>query len=468
MAPFRVLVVDDTPANVRLLDTTLHARGYDVIHARSGQEALQAVAEERPDIVLLDVVMPDIDGYEVCRRIRQDSATQFLPVVMITAFTEQEKISAIEAGADDFVYKPFAPAELLARVGSLLRIKEYHDTIESQAAELAELNQSLEAQSAQLAELNRSLEERVQLQLKELEGLNRLRRFLPPQVAELLITSGDEVLQSHRREITVVAAALRGFTTFSEQAEPEEVMRVLHQYHSAAGKLIFEFGGTVDRFAGDQITVFFNDPLPCPDAPQQGVRLALHIREEVGELTHAWRRLGYELDLVAGVAMGFATLGSIGFEGRKDYGAIGTVMSLAEGLCQHAQPAEVLIGQRVRVAVESLAETENLGELALPGFSRPVAAHRAVRWKEPVRPIIPRKSEAERERDRLTPREQEVARLIARGYSNRDIASELVITMGTTANHVEHILDKLGFNSRSQIAAWVAEFGLHTESAEVP
>jgi len=459
MAQFRILVVDDTPANVRLLNTTLRAE-YEVFHARSGQEALDVVARERPDLVLLDVVMPDMDGFEVCRRLREDPATRFLPVVMITAFADQEKLRAIEAGADDFVTKPFNPAELVGRVKSLLRIKQYHDTIESQTAELADLNRSLEAQAGELAELNRGLEERVQQQLRELEGLNRLRRFLPPQVAELLISSGEDVLHSHRREITVVAAALRGFTAFSERAEPEEVMRVLHQYHAALGNLVFTFGGTVDRFAGDQITVFFNDPLPCPDPAQQAVRLALEMRDEVGGLSHGWHRLGYELEFVAGIALGFATLGPIGFEGRMDYGAIGTVMTLAESLCQHAEPGRVLIGQRVRIAVESLVETEDLGELDLPGFSRPVAANRAVRWKGPGRAVTPRKSDAERERDRLTPREREVACLIARGYSNPEISEQLVISRGTTANHVEHILNKLGFGSRSQVAVWAAEYGL--------
>ena len=442
----RILVVDDAPANRRLLDATLKVGEYEVLQASSGTEAVRAVRQERPDLVLLDVVMPDLDGYEVCRQIRADPSTSYLPVVMVTAYTDQDKLRAIEAGADDFVYKPFDPAELLARVKSLLRIKQYHDTIEAQAAELADLNRNLEAQGAELAELNRTLAARVAEQIKELEGLNRLRRFLAPQVAELVISSGDEVLQSHRREITVIVAALRGFTAFAEQAEPEEVMRVLSQYYSALGRLVFAGGGTVDRFAGDQITVFFNDPLPCADPARQGVRLALEMREEVAGLSQVWKKLGHELDLAAGVAMGFATIGSIGFEGRMDYGAIGTVMTVAEGLCHHAQPREVLIGQGVRAAVEPVAETESIGDLQLAAFSRPVQAYRAVRWKGPGRPIAPPKTDAEREIERLTHREQDVARLVARGYSNRDIANELVIAEGTTANHVEHILDKLGFN----------------------
>ncbi|HZB58561.1 MAG TPA: response regulator, partial [Actinomycetota bacterium] len=263
-----VLAVDDLPANVRLLDAVLSPRGYRVLGAGSGPEALALVAEHRPDLILLDIVMPEMDGYEVCRRLRQDPATAFLPVVMITASGDQERLLAIEAGADDFVAKPFDQAELLARVRSLLRIKRYHDTIEGQAAELAEWN--------------RTLEQRVQEQVEQLERMGRLRRFLSPQLADLVVSSGDEsFLDSHRRDITVVFCDLRAFTAFAETAEPEEVMGVLDDYFQALGDLVTRFEGTLERFTGDGLMVFFNDPLPCEDAPLRAVRMAVAMRNRI-------------------------------------------------------------------------------------------------------------------------------------------------------------------------------------------
>ncbi|MFN2629122.1 MAG: response regulator, partial [Gaiellaceae bacterium] len=223
--PETILVVDDLPQNVRLLEAVLTPRGYVVATAASGREALERVGAGPVDLVLLDIVMPEMDGYAVCRALRADPSTQFLPVVMITASGEQEKVAAIEAGADDFIAKPFDQAELLARVRSLLRIKQYHDTIEAQAAELAAWN--------------RQLEQRVQEQVDELERIGRLRRFLSPQLAELVVSSGDEsFLASHRREITVVFCDLRGFTSFAETVEPEDLMLVLSQYHAALGDLV--------------------------------------------------------------------------------------------------------------------------------------------------------------------------------------------------------------------------------------
>ena len=203
-----VLVVDDLPQNVRLLDAVLSPRGFKVVGVNSGEDALAIMREEPPDIVLLDILMPDMDGYEVCRRIRQDPATAFLPVVMITASGEQEKLRAIEAGADDFVTKPFDQSELLARVRSLIRVKRYHDTIE--------------AQTAELQAWNRELEERVQAQVQELDRVNRLRRFLAPQLVEMVVDSGDEsFLESHRREIVVVFCDLRRFTPSPRPRSPK-------------------------------------------------------------------------------------------------------------------------------------------------------------------------------------------------------------------------------------------------------
>jgi adenylate cyclase len=356
-----VLVVDDMPQNARLLDAVLAPRGYRVVTAESGEEALRLVNSEPPDLVLLDIFMPGLDGYEVCRRIRQEPATAFLPVVMITASGDQEKRRAIEAGADDFVTKPFDQAELLARVKSLIRIKRYHDTIERQTEELTAWN--------------RELEQRVSTQVQELERLGRLRRFLSPQLADLVINSGDQsFLDSHRREIVVVFCDLRRFTAFAETSEPEEVMGVLSQYHAALGDLIFRFEGTLERFAGDGLMVFFNDPLPCTDAPARAIRMAVAMRTRLRDLAGEWARRGHDLSFGAGIAQGYATLGRIGFEGRFDYAAIGSVTNLAARLCAEAGPWQILVTQRVQAESEDVAVSEPVGELSLRGFSRPVPA----------------------------------------------------------------------------------------------
>ena len=360
-----VLAVDDLPANVRLLDAVLSPRGYRVLGAGSGPEALALVAERRPDLILLDIVMPEMDGYEVCRRLRQDPATAFLPVVMITASGDQERLLAIEAGADDFVAKPFDKAELLARVRSLLRIKRYHDTIEGQTAELAEWN--------------RTLKQRVQEQVEQLERMGRLRRFLSPQLADLVVSSGDEsFLDSHRRDITVVFCDLRAFTAFAETAEPEEVMGVLDDYYQALGDLVTRFEGTLERFTGDGLMVFFNDPLPCEDAPLRAVRMAVAMRNRIQGLAQGWARHGYDLALGVGVAQGYATLGRVGFEGRSDYTAIGNCTNLAARLCAEARPWQILLSPRVHASVEEFVTSEPVGELTLRGFSRPVATFNVV------------------------------------------------------------------------------------------
>lgn len=367
--PAKILVVDDDPKNVRLLAHLLMGKGYAVVTATSGPEALAKLETERLDLVLLDVVMPAMGGYEVCQKIRENPATGILPVVMVTALDPaQERLKGLEAGADDFLTKPINQLELLARVRSLLRIKELYETVQTQAA--------------QLAEWNKTLEQRVAEQLAELERISRLKRFFSHQLAELIVSSGDErFLESHRREITVVFCDLRGFTAFAETAEPEEVMVVLREYHAAMGPLIFQFEGTLERFAGDGLMVFFNDPLPCPDPAARAVRMALAMRERAGKLAGTWQRRGHRLDFGVGIALGYATLGKIGFEGRFDYGAIGTVTNLAARLCDEAQGGQILISQRVYAEVEEQVEAEPLGEFTLKGFHRPIIAFNVLRLK---------------------------------------------------------------------------------------
>ena len=325
LAPTKILVVDDTPQNVKLLADLLTVKGYTVVTAASGAEALKQMEAERPDLVLLDVVMPGMSGYEVCRKIRENPATQILPVVMATSLDPaQERVKGIEAGADDFLTKPINQPELLARVRSLLRIKEMYDTIQAQAA--------------QLVEWNKTLEERVQEQVTQLERLGRLKRFFSPHLAELIVAGGaEDPLKTPRREVTVVFLDLRGFTAFAETSEPEEVMGVLREYHAEMGKLILEHDGTLERFTGDGMMIFFNDPTPVPNPAERALRMAVAMRDRVAELIVKWRKRGYDLDFGVGIAQGYATIGAIGFEGRWDYGAIGTVTNLAARLCGRSQ-----------------------------------------------------------------------------------------------------------------------------------
>jgi adenylate cyclase len=369
MAAQRILVIDDNPQNRRLMEALLVPHGYEVVSMASGPDAFAWLEDHAADIVLLDIVMPEMNGYEVCRRLRQNPATEVLPVVMLTSSGDEDKVRAMEAGADDFIPRPVNEAELLGRVRSLLRIKQYHDKIQSQTAELAEWN--------------RTLAERVDAQVVDLERLGRLRRFLSPQLAELIVSSDDEsMLKSHRRQITVVFCDLRGFTAFSETAEPEEVMAVLGEFHAELGELIFEYQGTLERFAGDALMMFFNDPFPIENAPLHAVRMALAMQERVSELIVGWRKRGHDLAMGIGIAVGYATLGRIGFEGRYDYGAVGSVVNLAARLCAEARGGQILLAPNAYAAVEDDVVAEPIGELTLKGFHKPVPAHTVTRLRD--------------------------------------------------------------------------------------
>lgn len=359
-----ILVVDDVAANVRVLAKILDSHGYAVDTASGGKEGLAKIAANPPAIVLLDVMMPDMSGYEVCHAIRADPATTVLPVVLVTALDDvEERIKGIEAGADDFLTKPIRQHELLARVRSLLRIKAYYDTIQLQAA--------------LLAEWNHTLEQRVAEGISALEKHARLKRFLAPQIADMLLSGGqEELLKSHRREITVVFLDLRGFTSFTETADPEDVMRVINEYYAGMGKLVQAHGGTLASYAGDGIMIFFNDPLPSVAPTQQAAVMALEMQQEFVELARQWLGQGYDLKLGIGIAQGFATLGTIGFEGRWDYGVIGSVCNLSSRLCGEAKGGEILISQRVATALQNSVPTESVGDLTFKGFQRPVATFR--------------------------------------------------------------------------------------------
>src|SRR5512137_2716868 len=276
--PPRILVVDDNPENREILRARLASQGYEILTASDGEEALAMVREALPDLILLDIMMPKVDGIEVCRMLRADPAFPFTPIIMVTARADSKDIVAgLAAGGDEYLTKPVDQASLVARVKSMLRIKQLHDTVQEQAAELSRWN--------------RELEERVKEQVGQLERLGRLKRFFSPQLAELIVAGGaEDPLQSHRREITVVFLDLRGFTAFTETADPEEVMGVLGEYHAAMGRLIQAHEGTLERFSGDGLMIFFNDPVPVPDPALRAARMALAMQREMQGLAGGWSK----------------------------------------------------------------------------------------------------------------------------------------------------------------------------------
>lgn len=360
-APARILVVDDTPQNVKLLADILGAKGFAPSTAASGEEALAKVAAGAPDLVLLDIMMPGLSGYDVCRRLRSDPATALLPIVLVTSLDPHaERVKGLEAGADDFLQKPINQPELLARVRSLLRIKALQDEVGRQAAELRRWNATLQ--------------ERVAEAVAEIGQLSKLKRFFSPPVAEAIVARGDALLAPHRRDICCAFLDLRGFTSFTDNAEPEEVMSVLAEFHAAMGPLITAHEGTVPHFAGDGILVFFNDPLPLADPCGAAAHMALAMQQAFVPLAARWRKLGHELGLGIGIARGYATLGAVGYEGRFDYSAIGSVVNLAARLCGEAKGGQVLVDRRAQASLEERFAFESLAPLTLKGFDRPVPA----------------------------------------------------------------------------------------------
>ncbi len=366
--PPLILVVDDVPDNVEILQMRLESQGYEVVTARDGVEALEKTRELLPDLVLLDIMMPKMDGIETMKLLKADPKLPFIPVILVTAKADgKDVIAGLESGGDDYLTKPVDQAALSARVRAMLRIKSLHDTVHGQA-------QRLEEQAAELAALNKTLEQRVAAQVSEIERIGRLKRFLPPQIVETIVSSGGEaILENHRREIVVLFCDMRGFTAFAETAEPEDLMAVLREYHAALGPLIHRYEGMIDSFTGDGLMVIFNDPVPCPDPALRAVRLAVEMRDAAALLARSWAARGHEIGFGVGIAQGYATLGQIGFEGRSDYTAIGTVTNLAARLCTEARDNQILVTQRVAAALDGLADLELLGNIELKGLSRPVA-----------------------------------------------------------------------------------------------
>jgi adenylate cyclase len=356
-----MLLVDDNEDNLYTLSLRLKREGYShIVTAGNGREALERLQAQPFDLVLLDIMMPELNGYEVLAAMKSDARLRHIPVIMISAVDEIDSVTrCIEQGAEDYLSKPFNPVLLRARVGACLEKKRLRDQ-ELQHVE-------------ELAELNRTLEQRVRDQVAQLDNLGRLKRFFSPQLAEMIVAGGaDDPLKTHRREVTVVFLDLLGFTAFAEMSEPEEIMGVLGEFHAAMGKLILEHEGTLERFTGDGLMIFFNDPVVVPNPVERAIRMAVAMRGRVEELQGAWRKRDYGLGFGIGIAQGYATIGAIGFEGRRDYGAIGTVTNLAARLCSEAADGQILVSSRVATVAEGFADALEVGSLTLKGLSRPV------------------------------------------------------------------------------------------------
>jgi adenylate cyclase len=350
----RILVVDDQRTVAEMTAGLLRNLGHEVQVALDGEAALERLRGGRFDLVLCDIMMPGMDGYELCRRLRADPATTLLPVVLVTSLDPQsERLKGIEVGADDFLSKPVNWAELFGRVKRLLRVKALQDEIKT---------------------LNLALEERVRSQVEQLQRLGRLKRFFSRQVAEAIVAGGEGILEPHRREITALFLDLRGFTAFTDRADPEEVLDLLREYHATIGRSVDEFGGTLEHFAGDGVMIFFNDPFPVEHPAERSVRMATGLQQAFEPIARVWESLGHQVGLGIGIAQGEATLGIIGFEQRWEYAAIGNVPNLAARLCSEARAGEILVDAQVEREIAHLAETEPIGPLSLRGFQQPVPA----------------------------------------------------------------------------------------------
>jgi adenylate cyclase len=355
------LIVDDSAVNRKVLARHLESLDIDSREAGNGRKALEVLRSSGSDVgvVLLDIVMPEMDGYETLAAIKADEVLRHLPVIMISGVEELDSVvRCIEMGATDYLPKPFDPAILGARIRASLTGKRLHDLEVESAARQAELLHTIERQKDELS------------------------RFLSPQVAALVSSpEGAQLLAGHRRLATSVFCDLRNFTPFSESAEPEEVLGVLRAYHHAMGELIVEHGGTLEHFAGDGMMVFFNDPVLQEDHVARAVRMSLAMRDRFDELSVEWSRRGHALGFGVGIATGYATLGRIGFEGRYDYGMVGTAVITASRLSSAAGPGQILLSPRSHADVVDIVEVEPVGEIQLKGFSRPISPVNVLRLR---------------------------------------------------------------------------------------
>ncbi len=371
MTDAHILVVDDAEDNRAILRDRLESQGYRVSSANDGEEALLAVRGDPPDLILLDIMMPKLDGISALRRIKADASLPFIPIILLTSRSNTtDVVGGLDAGADEYLVKPIDHASLLARVKAMLRLKRLQDQLVEQA-------ERLRRQGNELAGWNRELETRVATQVGEIERMSRLKRFLAPQVTEAILASpsGEAALQPARADVAVLFSDLREFTAFAELSEPEDVVKLLRDYHAVAGEHVFELGGTLERFAGDGMMVIFNAPVPCADFCRKAVELAVALRTGVGAVLADWNKRGASLGIGIGIAAGYATVGPVGFDKRLDYAAIGTVTNTAARLCAMAEPGQILVSQRIVTEIGTAWRTNPLGKVELKGFSKPALVY---------------------------------------------------------------------------------------------
>lgn len=361
-----ILVVDDTPANLTLM-TGLLQNDYQVRAATSGEKALKiAFSDNPPDLILLDIMMPEMDGHEVCRRLKADDKTREIPVIFLTAMSEvEDEEKGLNLGAVDYITKPVSPPIALVRIRSHLALYQSLRSLEL-------TKETIRKQADQLKLLNSGLEKRVEDQDGQLDRLNIMKEFFSPQISEAIVGRGMDIFKTHRVNVTVVFLDLRGFTYFSDNAEPEEVMAVLGGYHEVMGGIINAFQGTVGHFAGDGLMVYFNDPIPQEGHIEIAAQMCVRMMTEFKPLMQKWRKQGFDLDLGIGFANGYATLGTIGFDGRRDYACIGSVCNLAARLCGEAKGGQIFTNLKTYRQIEDLVNGQEVEDLNLKGFSKPV------------------------------------------------------------------------------------------------
>jgi class 3 adenylate cyclase len=376
----RAVAYLEVDAALTLVGAGGHLKAYGLVGLRLGEPALEQAffLEGLLPLVETPYVVPSVElasgrVADVHFFLQGDKCW----VVLLDVSAERDAAWRMQQKAYDMTLAQEREALLNRRLQAAnAALLETQRELEASRDALANAHDQVQAQAAELAVWNKTLEERVAAQLAEIERMARLKRFFAPALAELIVSSGNErILSSHRRDIAVLFCDLRGFTAFAESAEPEDVMTLLHQYHAALVPLIQSFEGTLDRFVGDGLMVYFNDPLPCANPAERAVALAVAMRGAVAALAQTWRRHDYQLGFGIGIAQGYATLGQIGFEGRFDYSAIGTVINTAARLCDAAKDGQVLITSRIAAAVAEVADVSEIGPLSLKGLSRSLAVY---------------------------------------------------------------------------------------------
>jgi len=352
----KILVVDDNPQNVQIMKARLSTQDYDIIEAFDGEQALKKVEEQDPDLILLDVMMPKMDGFQVCQKLKSDDKTKLIPIIIVSARAGTEDIlKGLELGADEYLPKPYEHVELLARVKNMLKLR------------IAQKD---------LQELNNTLEEKVRKQVALLESEKRLERYLNPQVVDMIMKGGElSKMMNSRKLLTLFVSDINNFSGISERTEPEDVVALLNNYFSSMSDIVFKYGGTLDKFLGDGLLVFFGDPMPYEDHAQRAINMALEMKEKVEELRKDWKAAGHDLDITVGINTGFATVGNMGSEKRLEYTVIGNQVNLAFRLCAEAKPGQIVISQRTYSLVEKDFAIEKIGDVTVKGIITPVTIY---------------------------------------------------------------------------------------------